>query len=243
MKRLVFLLSLLLLFPSVAVSAPVLEIKETRVIAVISEASGYYRDRGFYIKAGDFPAGERVEIIKDYSESRYFVRSMRTDKSGWVRRESLDIPPDTPANETRLTAEQLEEYVNNTGFFSDTNYFILTDIDRQLVHVFNGSTRSWSLLKTMDCATGKNTSPTTRGLFKTGERGEWFYSERLGSGGMYWVRFNGPYLFHSIPMDKDKNVLDDTIGVRCSNGCIRLRISDAKWIFKTIPDGTGVFVT
>jgi len=243
MKRFVTLLILLSILIPVNAAPLVPQITETRVIAVVIEPCWLYRDRGLYVKAGELTVGERVEILKDYSESRYFVRSMKTDKSGWVRRESIDIPSDTPADETRLTAVQLEEYANNTGFSSATEYFILTDIGRQLVYVFSGTSRNWSLVKTMSCSTGKNTSPTTRGLFKTSERGDWFYSERLGSGGRYWIRFNESYLFHSIPTDRYKKIINDTIGERCSNGCVRLSIKDAEWLYKTIPDGTSVFIT
>ncbi len=72
------------------------------------------------------------------------------------------------------------------------------------------------LQKAMSCSTGKNESPTITGQFKLKERGLWFFSERLGSGGKYWVRFDGPYLFHSLPMDKDGVILDETLGERSS---------------------------
>jgi len=221
-----------------------MDIRETKVVATVTADYGLQKDMdGPFVWTGSLKAGERVEVLRDYSEKWYLVRSLKTDASGWVRKGSLHIPADTRSNKSRLTKEKLETYVNSAGFWSDTDYFILTDTDRQLVHIFRGGKRAWGLDRTFVCATGKNASPTVRGLFKTGESGDRFFSERLKSGGRYWTRFFGPYLFHSLPTDRDGNVTDATLGERCSNGCIRLSVADAEWIYRNIPAGTGVFIT
>jgi len=59
---------------------------------------------------------------------------------------------------------------------------------------------------------------------------------------MYYVRFNGSYLFHSIAMDKDKNVIDGVLGQRRSSGCIRMSLDDSKWFFENIPEKSRVFI-
>jgi lipoprotein-anchoring transpeptidase ErfK/SrfK len=59
---------------------------------------------------------------------------------------------------------------------------------------------------------------------------------------MYWVRFNGSYLFHSIAMDRYQNIKDDTLGDRATAGCIRLSLEDSQWFYENIPSGTGVYV-
>ena len=45
----------------------------------------------------------------------------------------------------------------------------------------------------------------------------------------------GDYLFHSVPYNKDQSeVVDYTLGVPASHGCIRLKTEDAKWIYDNI---------
>ena len=104
--------------------------------------------------------------------------------------------------------------------------------------------QNWSLLRSFDCSTGKNISPTTRGTFTVTDRGSWFYSERLASGAAHWLRFNEQYLFHSIPMDRHKSIIDgeDIVGEKRSSGCIRLMPEDAKWLYDNIPYGTTAII-
>lgn len=64
---------------------------------------------------------------------------------------------------------------------------------------------------------------------------------------MWWVSFKdwGVYLFHSVPMDRDKNVLAEEaakLGIPASHGCIRLETDNARWIYDNIPAGTPVFI-
>ena len=164
-------------------------------------------------------------------------------KRGYVPYDALFIPEDPETNPNRLTKEQLEEYANEVGKFeSETNYYIWTDIDRQLTYIFEGGTGNWSLKYAWECATGTNFSPTTRGHYTISDRGSWFFTERLNSGLKWWTRFNGGYVFHSVTYTKEGLLYDDTLGVRASAGCVRLATENAKWIYDNIPEGTGVWV-
>lgn len=68
-----------------------------------------------------------------------------------------------------------------------------------------------------------------------------------GTYGHYTVRFNGHILFHSVPYLQTKN---DTLkpgqynmlGEPASQGCIRLTVEDAKWIYDNCINGTKVEV-
>jgi len=177
------------------------------------------------------------EILRDISEEWYLLRV--GDKVGWAPSGALRFDPDMPANCIPLSRRYLESYVQDLE--SPTGWLVLTEIHRQTTHVFRHSGK-WRLVRSMPCSTGKNTSPTTRGEFTLTGRGEWFYSERLGSGGRHWVRFNGTYLFHSVAMDRNKKVIDSTIGERASNGCVRLTELDAEWFYRTVPDGSAVLI-
>ncbi len=184
-------------------------------------------------------SGQRAEILKDRSEKWYYIKYK--NKTGWVKGVTLSIPPDSAANTSVLSDNVILDYADKE-LKSKTNHFVWVDIDRQRVYVLKGGNGNWEIEKRIVCATGKNKTPTVRGSFEIGDRGEWFYSKRLGSGAMYWVRFDGSYLFHSVAMDEDKNVTDGVLGTKRSSGCVRMSVEDAKWFYENIEAGTCVWV-
>lgn len=190
----------------------------------------------------NIPANSFVEILQDKSEKVYLIKSLDFKIKGWVSSNYVHIPSTPSANLYPVSSTDIEHFINSNNFKSDSPFFIFVDIDRQFIYILKGKVNNWALIKTIPCSTGKNSSPTTRGLFKTSDKGEWFFSDRLNSGAKYWVRFNGSYLFHSLPMDKDKNITDFTLGQRKSSGCVRMSVKDSFWFYKNIPFGTSVFI-
>lgn len=86
---------------------------------------------------------------------------------------------------------------------------------------------------------------TPLGFFTVKDRGHSFFSERFGEGALYWVRIKDNYLFHSIPRDREGNIIKEElqkIGIPASHGCIRLKDDDAKWFYDNIPTGTLVII-
>lgn len=181
----------------------------------------------------------KVEIIKDVSTQWYYIRY--GNSLGWVKSSGLDIPKDTKADKSRLKTSELEQYANS-HFENTKGHCILVDIGRQLTYVFKSDGENWQLEKQLVCSTGRNISPTIRGRFKIEDRGEWFYSDRLKSGAKYWLRFKNSYLFHSVAMDKNQNITDNTLGEKSSNGCVRLAVEDAKWMYENVENGSDVFI-
>jgi hypothetical protein len=190
---------------------------------------------------GDVTAGKEVVIIRGYNSEWYNIET-KDGQVGWVTADALDIPDDPETSPHRLTVEQLEGFVEYKKLNSSTEYLVWVDIDRQLVNVFKEENGKWKLERSMVCATGRNRSPTLRGTFKIEDRGPWFYNERLKSGAKYWVRYSGPYLFHSVAMNRNQEVDDPTLGKRASFGCIRLSIEDSEWFYDNIPKNTTVFI-
>lgn len=119
------------------------------------------------------------------------------------------------------------------------NYLIDVSVADQKVYIYKDDL----LVKEWIISTGKNAS-TPLGSFTIQNRGQWFYNEKYQQGAKWWVSFKdwGVYLFHSIPMDRDKNILTEeaSLGSPASHGCIRLDIENAKWIYDNIPRGTPV---
>ena len=212
------------------------------VIATINENCNIYVDSKMESIITQLEKGTNVEILQDRNKKIYFVKNSMLNIEGWLKREDLYIPKTPIANTNYLEDKELEAYVNYLGLDSDTKYLMFTDIYRQLTYIFKGKCQNWKLIKTISCGTGVNESPTVRGIFKIVDKGDWFYSERFNSGAMYWLKFNGSYLYHSVSMDKNKNVIDNTVGQRCSNGCVRMTLDDIKWVYDNIEKGTTVYI-
>lgn len=118
---------------------------------------------------------------------------------------------------------------------------IQVNLSEQKVYIQdNGNT-----VYTMIASTGMNDS-TPHGDYTIGMRGENFYNPNERMGANYWTGFiGGTYLFHTVPTDVNGNYIEteaDKLGVPASHGCVRLSISDAKWIHDMIPSGTPVHI-
>jgi len=213
------------------------------VMAEVSHDCKMYSDKALNFPVGELSTGLIVEVLEDFSTEVYKILD-NNGKTGWVAAKCLIIPLDAPTDKSTLTRRQLEDFANEGNYISSTGHLIITDINRQKTHVFIHKTHRWSLIRSFDCSTGLNVSPTTKGNFTISDRGLWFYSERLDSGAKYWLRFNGQYLFHSIPMDENKNIItgEDIVGEKRSSGCIRLMPDDAKWLYENIPHGTTAVI-
>lgn len=98
-------------------------------------------------------------------------------------------------------------------------------------------------VKAMVCSTG--TATPESGKYRVKNRWRWL--ELLGNVyGQYSTQIVGNILFHSVPYLEKNNPASleyweyDKLGTRCSAGCIRLTVADAKWIYNNISQGTIV---
>lgn len=124
------------------------------------------------------------------------------------------------------------------GYSSNTNWLILVDASRCLTSIYTGARGNWTLNRRYVCSTGKAGTPTVLGEYQVYGKG---YSFGHGYTCYYYTQFYGDYLFHSSPYYVNSNqVMDPTMGVPSSAGCVRLEIQNAKWIYDNIPYGTKV---
>lgn len=124
------------------------------------------------------------------------------------------------------------------GYSSNTNWLILVDTSRCLTSIYTGARGNWTLNRRYICSTGKASTPTVLGEYQVYGKG---YSFGHGYTCYYYTQFYGDYLFHSSPYYVNSNqVMDPTMGVPSSAGCVRLEIQNAKWIYDNIPYGTKV---
>lgn len=139
--------------------------------------------------------------------------------------------------------DQKKEAEMNAGdkFDFTSKYGIAVSIDKQKVYVYENN----KLIKSMLCATGVEGSDTPTGRFKIETRAKWFFSQEYQEGGKYYLQFMGDFLFHSVPCDRNKNVIpeeENKLGFKASHGCIRLSMDDSKWLYYTVPNQTDVVI-
>ncbi len=98
-------------------------------------------------------------------------------------------------------------------------------------------------IKAMVCSVGLNNATPT-GSYTTYNRREWalLYGNVWGQ---YAYRIDGPIMFHSVPYytkNKDdlKSAEFNKLGEAASQGCVRLSVLDAKWIYDNCSYGTIV---
>ena len=146
----------------------------------------------------------------------------------------LSLPP--------VDKQTIEAAANHFAFLSETDYVVWTNLHRLETYVLQKSPSGWELMKRMDCSAGDLSHPTPTGTYKVeakypaiGKTGEYTCP--------YAVGFFGNYLLHSIPLAPDRSApVDARMVARISNGCIRLRTDDARWLYQTIPLGTAVVI-
>ncbi len=122
---------------------------------------------------------------------------------------------------------------------SSTGWLILVDVDNCKFGVFKGSYGNWEAYKYWDCTTGAAGSPTVRGTFSITGKGYSFGDDDHTC--YYYSQFYGNYLIHSILYYPGTfTVKSGTLGAHLSNGCVRLSLDNAHWVYDNVPIGTRV---
>lgn len=137
---------------------------------------------------------------------------------------------------------KIKTFINTKNLSSPTEYLIWVDTTNFKINVFRGAGNNWILTKSYLCTIGKPSTPTPKGFFKVGIKGDSF-GENKGYLCKYYTQFKGNYLFHSILYNLDGSIRDGRLGEALSDGCIRLATDNAKWIWDNIPENTTVYIT
>ena len=134
-----------------------------------------------------------------------------------------------------------EKKTNNTA-----TYYVKVNNSANVVTVYSKDENGEYTVpvKAMICSTGSST-PKSGKYTVPGRRSRW----RALYGNVYgqWVtNIVGAILFHSVPYLENDNPGSleyweyDKLGTSASMGCVRLKASDAQWIYYNIPSGTTV---
>ena len=145
------------------------------------------------------------------------------DGNGYTTTEPITVPP-----AQRAMIQKAQSYSSSTG------YLILVNRSTHKVGIFERKSGRWDMTAYWDCVTGKPSTPTITGSFKTtgGKRS----SLSTDSRAKYCTQITGGYFFHTILASNNE------LGKSLSHGCIRMSYSSAKWIYQHINAGTRVVI-
>lgn len=129
-------------------------------------------------------------------------------------------------------------------------YMLMVDVTNQIVRCFTyDEDGDYSILvREMICSTGTKKNPTPLGttiMPKT--RARWGYFPTWDSHAQYLTRIDRANAFHSVLYtEPDELALAvssyEALGTRQSHGCVRLLVSDARWIYENCEAGTIITV-
>lgn len=139
------------------------------------------------------------------------------------------------------------------GYSSNTRNLILVDKTHHYVNIYQGSKGSWvNIRRNMLCTIGKAATPTRSGSYKLKIRvtanGAYGRKDFTGSTAFYAYFYNAGNFFHSIiyrlgtSNPYTATPKDARLGQNKSNGCIRLALQDAKYLWDNMKVGTRVIV-
>ncbi len=198
--------------------------------------TGILKYNTYYLKEG-----EKVNVLWSSHNQFYFITDSnnRKIKIPWG---SLYIEDDTTPNPPDATEEEIEIFINSQEIISGTDNLLWTDLARLKTYAFIKIDDKWELIRTMSCSAGDKHHPTPTGTFEV-----LYNPPFIGTEYNYVCKnavvFYRGFMYHSVPFDwGGKNVIDDRIGSRISNGCVRLSVEDSAWIYKNIPIGSSVFI-
>ena len=164
---------------------------------------------------------------------RYFQRKNNLDQTGVADEttQRLLFSPD---------AAESEEYV--------FPYKLVVDLSDRRVYVYRWTGDGYrERLGSFKCCVGAPETPTPQGTFQGSGKagGRWYYFKDFNCYAQYAWRIQGGILFHSVTYSRpNENSGGSTrsLGRAESHGCVRLTVSDAKWIYDNCPAGTTVVV-
>ena len=129
-------------------------------------------------------------------------------------------------------------------------YTLMVDVANQIVRAYTYDEHGayTVLVREMICSTGTSRNPTPLGTtIMPKKRARWGYFPTWDSHAQYLTRIDSANAFHSVlyaaPDESTLSVKSfESLGTPASHGCVRLYVSDAKWIYDNCAAGTIITV-
>ena len=145
----------------------------------------------------------------------------------------------------RKIGDDVDKSIYNKS--SATKYIIVVVKNNHTVRVYSGKKNNWSKQKTWTCTIGKASTPTKSGDYTIYWKEEYQQNTSKTCRWWYCSHFNKQLQFQSVLYDANPiagkgKLVDGRLGVSVSDGAVRLKLENAKWIYDNAPNGTKVVV-
>lgn len=219
-------------------------VRTSRVQATVTKATGLFYDYNdvtdtltYWVR--NIPAGTSVYYLNKYMKVAKI--RLHDGQEGWVRLDAVQIKPGPDYTTSDYSTEVKEYFVNEAkGYSSSSKYLVWVNIWCQQINIFEGSQGNWKLIRTADCATGKNYTASPIGVQTIRKK-----TPQVDGGSYYYHHatwMSGTLALHSRLYYYGGGFYDATIGRPVSNGCIRLYDQDCIWIYDNVPVGSTVVI-
>ncbi len=186
------------------------------------------------------PEKSRVQVLGTVGDWSHVIYN---DKEGYIFSVFLSNDGKQPGEYNfEYFYTDMARFVNDNNIKSPTTNLITTDLRNKLAYIFEKNENGmWNLLYKWSCTVGKPSTPTITGTFYINGRKPYFGSDIYRV--KYATRIKGSYYYHSILFNpQGTEIINDTLGVAISHGCIRLAVENAQWIYDNILDTTTVVI-
>ena len=192
-----------------------------------------------------FTGSSFTGIVRRNSDGAYFAYGSAggtepcfypCDENGFVAQDAVPVD---------LSVCVVPAYTPTEPPKKDGDKLLVVYIGSQSVVGYEGKDGDWEELRVMICSSGRKNHDTPTGTYKITDR---YTYKKLGTTeeshcyGFYASRFKTHHLLHSVPInvkaakaDQGHYMCDmhkyEKLGTVASDGCVRLTVADAKWIY------------
>lgn len=188
--------------------------------------------------------GEIVKLVNNIDKTYAKVEKDNGQKVT-VLRDQLKMNVRNRINKETATDQEIEDFINDKGYSSDTKYLVYVDMTRQDTYVMEQKEGGWKLVTRLLSSAGKNTTPTPLGTYKLTYKVPSFGENKGYKCKNAFGFIRTTYLFHSTVFDKTGSYLLEGKGVlgnQASDGCVRFSPEDAEWFYNTLISGSTVII-
>ncbi len=207
-----------------------------------------------YFTVGLFSHPSEKNFVSEAPTVRYGSESDKTSDTSATTAVTTESTTETEAatvsstDTTTVTTTASTTKPKKIRFLKGFKYSIVVYLKSQSVAVYTKKSdgKTVKQVKCFTCSSGDPSSPTPTGDFTLIGKYRWRSLEG-DVFGQYCSRIHGHILFHSTPYLKENpSTLDneeyDKLGSAVSHGCVRMCVSDCKWIYDNTPMGTPVSI-
>ena len=199
----------------------------------------------------------------DFEGNRYRLGSDGTALTGWQKLDGAYYHFNTKGimeknksvsgislganGKASVSNAQAEMMIRVQSISSNTNWLCVTDKDNHRAGFFKGYKGNWTLVKYWPVAVGawyQGKSRTPSGNYRVA-----YHQYRMTHlTSFYYVTWTSAGVgyhskLYSINVYSPNNpIVDNSMAVHITNGCMRLDLGNAQWVYNTVPNNSAVYI-